>query len=69
MGDLVTKDCSNTFGARKFEPEMRKIFDTIVTSGTENLTYLKELVDGFFQSAENHNQMQSSVSIQSIKDD
>ncbi|KAA0033821.1 uncharacterized protein E6C27_scaffold1735G00170 [Cucumis melo var. makuwa] len=47
---------------------MRKIFAAIATSGSNNLTFLKELVDGYFQGVENHNQMRSSILLQSTKD-
>ncbi|KAA0050733.1 uncharacterized protein E5676_scaffold726G00240 [Cucumis melo var. makuwa] len=50
------------------EPEMRKIFAAIATSGSNNLTFLKEIVDGYFQGVENHNQMRSSILLQSTKD-
>ncbi|KAA0025724.1 uncharacterized protein E6C27_scaffold653G00030 [Cucumis melo var. makuwa] len=50
------------------KPEMRKIFAAIATSDSNNLTFLKELVDGYFQGVENHNQMRSSILLQSTKD-
>ncbi|KAA0060137.1 uncharacterized protein E6C27_scaffold39G00580 [Cucumis melo var. makuwa] len=47
---------------------MRKIFAAIAISGSNNLTFLKELVDGYFQGVENHNQMCFSILLQSTKD-
>ncbi|TYK22327.1 uncharacterized protein E5676_scaffold1428G00400 [Cucumis melo var. makuwa] len=50
------------------KPEMYKIFDAIATSGSNNLTFLKELMDGYFQTVKNHNQMHSTIILQSAKD-
>uniref|UniRef100_A0A9I9D576 Uncharacterized protein n=1 Tax=Cucumis melo TaxID=3656 RepID=A0A9I9D576_CUCME len=50
------------------KPEMYKIFDAIATSGSNNLTFLKELMDGYFQTVKNHNQMHSTIILQSTKD-
>ena len=47
---------------------MCKIFDAIATSGSNNLIVLRELVDGYFQGVENHNQIHSSFLLQSTKD-
>ena len=47
---------------------MHKIFAAITTSGSNNLAFLKELVDGYFQGVENHNQMRSLILLQSTKD-
>ena len=41
------------------EPEIRKIFNAIVTSGNNNLIILRELVDGYFHGVENHNKIHS----------
>ena len=50
------------------EPELRKIFDAIVTSGNNNLTILRELVDGYLQGVENHNRIPSLYLFQLTKD-
>ncbi|TYK22840.1 uncharacterized protein E5676_scaffold115G00220 [Cucumis melo var. makuwa] len=50
------------------ELEMHKIFDAIVTSSSNSLDFLRELVGGYFQGVENHNQMHSSILLQSTKD-
>ena len=47
---------------------MRKIFDAIATSGSNNHIVLREFMDGYCQGVENHNQIHSSFLLQSTMD-